>query len=246
MKEYGNTSSLRLYGQSEKSRRYATLCERGNGWGMLNSGLKSIASDFSPTLPNYQISDSEYSLRSYLEDNYSGKKVVLLEMGGLGKQLAIDMSEFLSIDQSAGVTLPIGLDRARYYENSKTDNWPDNHSIIKGDMFLFKTKREISKWLNGKKVDVLIERMGGGLDLLPDNPVWLYKNLNHWYHLLNDNGVMFIEVPPFSEHIQDQYLKWIDHLYEVKDIYNLEISHKPGSLRIKKLAGARIDLPFEN
>lgn len=243
MKEYGNTSSLRLYGQSEKSRRYATLCERGSGWGMLNSGFKSIASDFSPTLPSYQILNPEYSLRLYLKDNYSSKKVVLLEMGGPGEQLAIDISEFLSIDQSAGVTLPIGLDRARYYENSKTENWPDNHSIITGDMFLPKTKREISKWLNGKKVDVLIERMGGGLDLLPDNPVWLYKNLNHWYRLLNDNGVMFIEVPTFVESIQDQYSKWIDHLYKTEDIYNIEISCKSGSLRIKKLAGACINLP---
>jgi len=129
---------------------------------------------------------------------------------------------------------------------------PDNHSIVVGDMFTRETKAELRKKLGSDKVDILIERLVGGHSSIPLDENWLFINLNNWYGLLNEGGVMFVESPIFNDSpkTMESYQKWISQIMkENKD--NIEIQNelrefqyfKQAYLRLRKLPGAPANLP---
>lgn len=244
-----NGQYISKYRKLENQRKSLVSTEKAENWTVFDSGLRDLFADFNHTLP-----DPTYTLRDYLKESYKDKQdgVVLVEMGGPAKQLSKDVSEFLTIKKSIGLTLGIGITEADK-RGLLSSNEADNHKIIVGDMFSSKTKSKLSKELNGEKVDVLIERMVGGLSMIPTDENWLYLNLNSWYELLNENGVMFVEVPFFSNFpkIREDYIKWIDQIkktngktMEIQNFVSSTEYYKWKSfLRLKKLPGAPVNLP---
>lgn len=245
----GNVEYIGKYRQLENQRKALVTAEKGENWTVFDSGLRDLFADFNPTLP-----DPTYTLRDYLKESYKGKQdgIVLVEMGGPAKQLSKDISEFLPIKKSIGLTLNVGITEADK-RGLLSKNEAVGHKIITGDMFSSKTKSQLKNELGGEKVDILIERMVGGLSTIPTDENWLYLNLNSWYELLNENGTMFVEVPFFSNFpkIREDYIKWIDQIeganskaIEVQNFASSAEYYKWKSfLRLKKLPGAPAHLP---
>lgn len=251
MSEQGASTEpyIHKYRKIENQRKEFVSDVNPENWTVFDSGLRDLFADFNYTLPL-----PTYTLRDYLKELYKDKKdgIVLVEMGGPAKQLSKDVSEFLTIKKSIGLTLDIGITEADK-RGKLSSNEAKGHKIITGDLFSSKTKSQLKKELDGEKVDILIERMVGGLSTIPNDENWLYLNLNSWYELLNENGVMFVEIPFFSNYpkIREDYAEWINQInkthsktIEVQNHTSKEEYYKSKSfLRLKKLSGAPANLP---
>lgn len=177
---------INSYNVFEKERVSVTKGFDKKNWNVYrDSTLTNILSSFSTILPYGYRCNYAPLIEGIFEEKRG--RVVLLEMGGPARNLASTFSDGF-LKKSAGCTLRKGL--SRDIKNEK----PFSHKIIIGDMFLTETKQKIKKWLDGDKVDILIERMMGGLYTLPQgNPFWFWKQLNDWYTLLSEEGIMFVQ-----------------------------------------------------
>jgi len=222
-------------------------------WEILNSSLygpNGISEDFLDTLnlSNYvSKGNAGFAMSSYLKNNFKEKSdgIIFVEMGGPGERLARDIDEVCKIKKSFGMSLPIGIKLATDKNKLNINNLPEYHEIISGDMFLYDKFNELKNKLNGEKVDLLIERMKGGNDLLDGavcHPNWYYKHLDNWYKLLNDNGVMFIEVPPLLRTNFPYLNEWFDKMKKTNGI-GFGTNHNNGFFRIHKLPNAPEKLP---
>lgn len=201
----------------------------------------SFDCSFESVLPRWQ------NLKKYIEgtlDDRAGN-VLALELGGPGSALFSGFTEGF-IAESRGITLvdnrlALGIDPA--------DDAIRNHDVIAGNMLEADTKREVMQWLGGRKLDLILERMRGGLALLPDDPRYLVHEVAFWYQQLAPGGVLIAEVPPaFDTDISawaeearktnlDVQLGQIGH-YERHNLNRIHV------VRIHKKEGAPEAFPF--
>jgi len=188
--------AIDYYKEEEKNRKFMTSVCNKNNWNVYkDSDLSNMLDDFGGVLPPLSYIEHQCNYARIIEPIFEKKngQVVLLEMGGPARELAESFSKNF-LKKSAGCTLKKGLSKEMKHKKVH------NHTIIIGDMFLQKTKEKIDKWLDGDKVDILIERMQAGLDLIPRNGVWIWKQFNDWYKMVNEGGIMLIQTysTPFS------------------------------------------------
>ncbi len=113
---------------------------------------------------------------------------------------------------------------------------------------------QLREQLEGEKVDVIFERMAGGMQLNRNLPVpLLQKTVGRWYEMLREGGMMFVQVPYiFNESVdkwaidtQRQYPNVLDVVYKQGDP-KARADSSPGFdcvLYIHKLQGAPERLP---
>ena len=216
--------------------------------------------------PNLYFSDSfknlfengEEGMKGYIQKTLEGKKgeAIGVEFGGPATNL------FRSFDKgffkrSIGVTLVDHRKDSRkkpYPSNSplvilNENIINDNHDVLEGDIFKQETYENLSKRLNGEKVDFIMERMEGGLRMVPSDPYTMGKILENWYELLNEGGIMFVQSPVVFNNLLE---KWVD---KIKSEFGnvIEVKYKKGTedftpacsaFRLRKLPGAPSKLPL--
>lgn len=190
--------------RSRSEIREKTLQEKQNasGWPVYDSSLEetrahSFAASFKSVLPE-EFRDRQWPMKEYIHDLFQEKKensepLLAIEVGGPGSVVFLGFEEGY-FEKTAGITLADG--------RTTQDSWRDekrNHSVIEGDLQTEKVKRAVDKWRGDRKIDLVFERMSGGLALLPRDPYHLAKEFSHWYDLLNEGGVMFVQIPVIME-----------------------------------------------
>lgn len=144
----------------------------------------------------------------FVKTNYPDRlgDLIGMELGGPGSNLFHTFPKGI-FKETVGVTLE---DMRSEYKKLQDDE--RNHSVIIGDVLSRKPDSildkkseptkisfvQIEKWVSEHgKVDFLVERMVGGIDMVRDKAIFIAL-LRRWYSLLSDSGVMFIEMPPFA------------------------------------------------
>ncbi|MEK7551019.1 MAG: hypothetical protein AAB532_00245 [Patescibacteria group bacterium] len=166
-----------------------------------------------------------------------------IDLGGLGSRLFADFPKGF-FAKTQGVVL---FDSRSMLQC--TDDTVSNHGVIVGDITTDKTRESVDRWLGGKKVDLIIERMMGGLDEIPHDLHFLQKQFSVLYDMLSEGGIMFIQVPKFATKLASL---WVDAAREeslgtidVKQgIYHSNQYGSTVALRIRKLPGAPRELPL--
>lgn len=204
----------------------------------------SMAASFEGILP-----EGEKSLKKYIEDTIKTKKgkAVGIEFGGIGTNIFSEFSHNFFV-QSVGVSLVDHRPKKR--DTTIDDNCKKiNHTILQGDIFEPTTYDELKKILGGAKADLIIERMAKGLGAIPWEPFEAGKILNTWYKLLNEGGIMMVQVPFIFNNL---LIKWVKKIRAdfpgVIEIKYKKLSHDSGHhgsvFSIRKLQNAPEELPL--
>ena len=219
-------------------------------WGAANSPLNesplfpkgwSFSNFFKEVVPTgYE------DLQTYIEEALKDRRgnAVGIEFGGPGSELFAGFSEGF-FKKTLGICLvdsrdlmspdPLPRDKAR------------NHEVISGNMFDSATYETLNKKLHGSRVDVIFERLLGGIDLVPREPHTIGATLQNWYKLLNEGGLLFAQVPEdFSNFVYALQIK-----LRSENVKGLEISTARNkalssfssfALRLRKLQNAPEEL----
>lgn len=127
-----------------------------------------------------------------------------------------------------------------------------NHKVMTGDILAPKTYNVLREWLGGNKPDLIIERMRGGFEENVYSKTVLFKTLERWYGFLNQEGLMFIQVPRIAH---ASFKEWVDMVQGQNYKNLLEVSYffpRQGAdssaqhlsaMRLRKLPGAPKRLP---
>ncbi len=221
-------------------------------YGSVDSALDSSASNnhsAGATMYStfYQIIDHHESLREYVENILQKHKgsAIGIEFGGLGINLFKSFTPGF-FKQSIGVSLSDYRTEDGSLAGTSYKKYKDNreHNIIIGNLFKREVYNEIKMLIGDQKVDFIIERMLVGLQNVPRNFLVVMTILQKWYEMLNEEGIMLIEVPIFTNRVTDQWVKFL----KSKHGKVLEVAFDPfrGALKIHKLRGAPRQLPKFN
>jgi hypothetical protein len=255
-----------MEGNFEKMRGYvkvqAKLTESNRGrderedWVIYDSSLDhtldrySFSKDFDPLIP-----EGFNGLRDYITKKLAHKngQAVGIEIAGTGSQLFRDLSKDQLFCRTAGFVL-----KDTRTANTKTEDREINHKVIPvSDAFSTQGYRAIKKFLGEKKADLIIERMVANLASFPNDPEYLYIQLNRLYKILAEQGVMLLMAPPVDRNDDTRrgIYSWINNISSNYGQY-IDISHhiskSPSSnteffcIRLEKLKDAPKDLPKYN
>jgi hypothetical protein len=199
----------------------------------------SFFNTFHKTIEEYD------SLQEYIENILKEKKgeAVGIEFGGLGINLFKSFTPGF-FKQSIGVSLSDYRTEDGSLAGASCKEYKDSrkHDIIIGNIFDKDIYEKINKIIENKKVDFIIERMYGGLDNVPENYLIVMAILQKWYEMLNQGGVMFVEMPPFTIRvIQD----WVALLQKstYKNELDVQFDEFRNALRIRKISNTLKQLP---
>jgi|GEM_PF-3028228 len=178
--------------QAEETRRMEP------NWGCGNSPLQSSPEgpphvSFEGTFRNI-LPDEEKDLKRFIEATLRNKagKAVGIEFGGPGSELFAGFSEGF-FKKTFGIALNDARDLMR--PDPRPRDAERKHTVIEGNMFSPEVYVELTKKLSGDGVDVILERMFGGLETVPREPLIIAETLQRWYGLLNEGGMLFVQVP---------------------------------------------------
>ncbi len=199
------------------------------------------------------------SLREYIEKVLENKKgkAIGCEFGGEGYFFKEFSSGFFA--QSLAVSLypfrynllgKLSKTMAGYLRKPKVVKKLNeiNHSVIRGNLLNEEVYLFVNRQLSGRKVDFILQRMVLGLDHIPLNPFIIFSIFQTWYEMLNEEGLMLVEIPVCFEELclLDSWTKLLEDLKQQG-----VIDYKIGSLtrfnkvlRLIKKRGAPERLPF--
>jgi hypothetical protein len=169
-------------------------------WHVYDSSLMEYAIFFEDVLPV-----KPEKMRAFIENKIKDRygHAVGVDFGGTGSNLFEGFSrDFFA--STFGMVL----------HSRNNDKGSGVHRIIEGDCLSIKGIRKFENILGtGKKVDLLFERMLGGVKDYPTNPEFLWSLLNRFYKLLNDGGIMFVQSPDRKK-LEDMEIieKWLSKL----------------------------------
>ena len=131
-------------------------------------------------------------IEKLLEDKAS--KARGLELGGVGARMFRGFSpDFFA--QTAGVAL------ADERSPKKQKLTQSNHRVFERNIFDDVLLNDLKEYFGSGKIDFIIERMAKGLEFVPKDPYLIGKEVQKWYTLLSDGGVMFVQVPVSFRHL---------------------------------------------
>lgn len=211
----------------------------------LDGGSSSFYSSFKNVLP-----ENVRFLREYIEETLKSRKgeAVGVEFGGIGlNAFGRFTPDFFK--KSVGLTL---VDHRDYPASKrKLVHLPNKleHRILEGDMFSLKPYRELERVLAGAKVDLILERLEVGLNEVPKDPLTIGVFLSKWYELLNEGGLMLVQVPGVFNPLLLRWAEMIERDYP--DVLEFQIppgvakgSPSDSAFRLRKLPGAPAELPL--
>ncbi len=198
------------------------------------------------------------TMKKYIEQVLAKRKgsAIGIEFGGIGSEVFSGFTKGF-FKRSIGVTLvdndkhSIGYkSREEYYKNRVKEDEGRHHEVMEGNIFSEDLYKTLEARLQGEQADLILERLGRGLESVPPEPYFASKFLAIWYRLLREEGVLFAQIPiafgpllkPWTDMIQDRYQK-------VLEVVSAAGSENRGTedsfvLRIRKLRGAPSELPL--
>lgn len=206
----------------------------------------SFFKSFEDSLP---AKDRAGGLKEYIEKCLKAKKgeAVGIEFGGPGIKLFEGFTPGF-FKKTIGVTLVDYRDTYAPEEPAEKEHKVIQSNILSEDLY----EKKLTSELKGSKVDLIIERMAGGLEMIPAEPYLTSNILQRWYAMLSENGLMLVQTPTVFDELVE---KWVTML---KEKYRgvLEVQYAPSTsgdnripgcvLRIRKLKGAPDRLEFLN
>ncbi len=204
-----------------------------------SSNEGSFVNSFKDLLPK-----GEVSLRNYIETALKERKgsAIGVEFGGIGSRLFRGFTpDFFA--RSIAVSLLDHRGWAHQLARLEERDRKIHHEVLEGNVFDPKTYESLNRWLNGEKVDLVIERMGQGLEFVPVEPYTIGRILQTWYNLLREGGFMFVQTPVVFNNLLEAWVAKIKN--EFKDV--IEIEYQKGNkddnvpcsaFRLRKLPGA--------
>lgn len=226
----------------------------------LEDGPESLGSSFSPEFK--LVIPEGLSLRDYLMERLKNKmgKAVAIEFGGVGSRLFSDFGPGV-FKKTAGVSLTdsrnMDLPVHGFYPGLVEEDEKRGHSVLTGDILNPATLNKVKDWLGADKADIIIEKMGAGLQNIPPDIRTLTKLLKFFYSLLASEGDILIKTPiAFNDNLlNDTTAKAINYRVQImteweqyvneefKGVLDVEWDRK-STLRITKLNGAPDELPM--
>lgn len=212
----------------------------------------SMFNTFHNTLP-HPADGQEKSMRAYIESvlHERAGKANGIEFGGIGVQLFGDFSDGF-FARTAGVTLADEryTNKGHPMFEEYMDLQPKSHRVFEGDMFDGATYEYLEEYFRNEKVDFIIERLGKGTEHTSKDPYEVARLVSKWYSLLNEGGVMFLQVPVVFRHL---LYAWSNKMKGV-GIENTPVlggikrdaqaDETACSIRIRKVKGSPEELPL--
>ena len=122
----------------------------------------SFVNSFKDLLPK-----GETSLRNYIETVLKEKKgsAIGIEFGGVGSRLFRGFTpDFFA--RSIAISLIDHRGWEHQLARLKERDGKIHHEVLEGNIFDFATYESLNRWLGDEKVDLIIERMGHGLEFV--------------------------------------------------------------------------------
>jgi len=218
-----------------------TINDRKDIYGIWDSNLESFSSAFHCVLPERYEKDQFTGLKNYIENDLKETKGsnIGVEVGGIGNNLFRGFSKDF-FKKTYGITL---IEHRTEEEKRKDENLNSslgmNHKVLEGNLLSKNIYNTLEKELNNKKVNFIIERMIGGHDTIPNDFDIISKPLKLWYRILEENGIILMEIPPISYGLIQNWVEMIEEIYKSK----LEVKFYNNVIRLKKLKDAPKELP---
>lgn len=220
-------------------RRYQHFEENTLYWGVNNAPLVGDSGQ-SYDMTFRSLLDSE-NLQEHIERVLHPKagKAKALELGGVGSTPLVRGFTEGFFAQTGAVNLTDY--RNRWTPDPTQDDEARNHRVFPGDVLSSEVQNDVSLWLGGK-VDLIIERMEGGLATLPDYAPLLAHRIDPWYQMLAENGLLFAQLP---KELQAYMPQWKDHVKKhYKGRLDIRTERNNSIIRIQKKRGAPEKLPL--
>lgn len=166
-----------------------------------------------------------------------------IDIGGLGSKLFGDFPKGF-FAKTRGVAL---FDSRNLLQ--RMDDANSNHGVIVGDITRDKTREVVDRSLGGQKVDLIIERLMGGLNEVPHDLHFLQQQFTVLYDMLSEGGLMYIQVPKFATKLASLWVKaareeFAEAIRITQGVYHSKEYGSTVVLRIHKLSGAPTQLPL--
>ncbi len=181
-------------------------------------------------------------LRTFIEDVLKERKgqAYGVEFGGIGVKSFDSFSKGF-FKKTVGVTLVEHRDE--YTMRQDGESHPA-HTVIVGDILKLETYGKVKETLGTEKVDLIIERMALGLELIPVEPNKLAEVLKVWYELLNEGGMMLVQTTSNLSRVLDEWSRILQDKYKDVIDFKYESRVSMGAFRLRKLPGAPKELPL--
>ena len=239
--EKGKSPELNTRQIVESETRKNLQHEKEFGWPTYESGLIGNMGGPSYSSTFHSLCPEKYkNIKDYIEKFLKEKTghAVGLEVGGTGSNLFADFTKGF-IEESLSVAIGDGTSSSQ-----KENNRDINHSILLSNALVPFGFKEIKGKLKNKKVNVLFERMLGGIVDMPGDLKYWKSMFSLYYSLLDDKALMFIETPGFN-YLEGEELKKI--LSNLNLVPGISVDYKDDLgnsfyIRIQKDKNAPADL----
>ncbi|MBA3724279.1 MAG: hypothetical protein H0W89_05330 [Candidatus Levybacteria bacterium] len=184
----------------------------------------------------YRVLPEGENMRDYIERMLAHKegRAIGIELAGVGSRLFSDFTPGF-FRKTAGINLTDSRDFDS--PSIKGDDAKRNHTVIEGNILTPETRDDVKQWPHGEKIDLIMERMYGGLLILPQEPFFLSDRARMWYELLAEGGLLFAESP---QALRPHLSQWETYIKE-EHADKMEVSVSRNIIRIRKLQ----DVPLE-
>lgn len=232
---------------TETVRKHESERDMPKVYGMYDEDISSFAESFEAVIPDKEKQgNQDMGLVRYLRQHFPHGVNVLFEAGGPASKLASTLRNHITIKESKGATLTDLRNPVAQLEDTSR-----HHSVVEGN--IFDTTNNFG--LETGSVDVFIERMGAaiqqekGLDspTVPQNIYAIADIASHWYSLLSERGVMFVQLPRIVAPILHGYIHMLQQHFPQQ--FEIQAGMTKGKnkwlmLRLQKLPGAPETLPM--
>ncbi len=241
----GRNNKLRFDGTKamREARMITTKRDRSNRYGIVDARLNRSVTGFERTFR--RVCKGE-RMKNYIEtvlEKMRGEAIGI-EFGGLAINLFNDFDKGL-FKQTIGISLSdyrTGDGQLKNGGQKMVHTDGRQHNIIIGNLLDDSIYKKINKIIKGKKADLIIERMIAGLNNIPNNFLVVMTILQRWYNMLNEGGLLLVQVPDFAVSVVEEWLKILQG-EKYRRVLDVDFDEFRGALRIHKLKGAPERLP---
>lgn len=201
-------------------------------------GIRSFHETFKSVVPDGK------TLKTDIEDVLRDRKgqVVGVEIGGLGSKVFNGFAKDFFAETFAFVLFD---SRSTLQKTSEVGS---RHRVIAGNVASDKIRQQIERLGEAKKIDLIVERMMGGLFEVPQDLLFLNEQFSLWYRMLSEGGLMYLQVPKFATKLIPLWLEAArcesnGNIVATSGIYEDNDYGSTAVIRVNKLPGAPVELP---
>lgn len=238
------------FSKSVSKERIQGETENPRWWDIRDSSLEGMfdKDSFQRTFEDV-VPPNQPLLRRYIETTLADRRgsAIGIELGGPGSKLFSGFSKGF-FERTLGVTLKEKRNPKRTLQDDLS-----HHFVREANLLDDESTAVIKNWLNGRKADVIIERMAGALSYggTPVDPHFVLRRVSEWYKMLSVGGLMFLQIPEKMRPIMPMVMEKLSKVPELEVRYDPRASERPSqrdhmhhAVSIHKLSGAPDTIPL--